>query len=556
MSSGGAFGAGRPRRAAALVAVLALVGACSTTTPTPPASPAGPSVAPTASTAAVGSPAPSPGASELPPASFPLAVVTGLTNLKGWTSLSELARLAANGGLVPPCGVAVTQPQWTITAPCLPADQIATALQKDPELVALLPPGLVQPATKTLPIGGDGPYGLGGADLFGDPASRNQPYPIVGTATGSAPLQPAWLAYDASTVWTLSSVGGVCSDRGAAWQALVNHKGWPWVFDGGTAKYAGPPHPNPAPPPGIDVYPIVSPIETGHDGAVSRLVSGADLTIADVECPIVDARDFVPNYGSGLRFSISGAVLPIWKDTWGFDVVYMAANHNTDKGVAGIKSTLRLLKQYGIANTGLGLNLDQALQPAIVERAGVKIAFVAWNIIGGVYKAGPDSPGVAWLTKANVLEGVRRARAAGAQVVICDPQWWGGAEYHSDFKPGQEQELAWFDEAGCDQVIGAGTHLAGPMLLDQLASPAAGATGGVRLAMASQGNVTFNQQWWQDTQEGVFMTVAFRGTQLVNVHLYPFVQVKIARADLTNPETDGHYVLQRVWKNSAVDYLP
>jgi poly-gamma-glutamate capsule biosynthesis protein CapA/YwtB (metallophosphatase superfamily) len=512
---------------------------------------------PAPSTTAVASTQPSPVASGVPyPASFPLAVVTGLTNLKAWTSLADLATLAATGALVPPCGIAVTQPSWTITAPCLPADQIAAAISKDQHIVALLPPGLVEPATKTLPIGGDGPFGIGGADLFGDPADRNQPYPIIGRTTDPATVPASWLAYDPATVWTLQSVGGVCSDRGAAWQALVNHEGWPWVFDGGTAKYAGKPHPNPAPPPGIDVYPIVTPVETGHDGAVSRLVSGADLTIADVECPIVQAKDFDPNYGSGLTFSISGAVLPIWKNTWGFDMVYMAANHNTDKGVAGIKSTLSLLKQYGIANTGLGLNLDQAMTPAIVERAGVKIGFVAWNIIGGVYRAGPSSPGVAWLTKANVLAGVARARAAGAQVVICDPQWWGGAEYHSDFKPDQQVELGWFDEAGCDQVIGAGTHLAGPMLLGPVASPAPGSTGGVRLVMASQGNVTFNQQWWQDTQEGVFMTAAFQGTQLVNVHLYPFVQVKIARADLTNPEGDGHYVLQRVWQNSQVNYRP
>jgi hypothetical protein len=507
----------RALRPLVITLVAASVAACSSPTPSP--TPAGPTSTPSAIPVAAASGQPSPSESSIPyPASFPLAVVTGLTNLKAWTSLDDLTQLASTGTLVPPCGIEVVQPALTITAACLPADQIAAAISEDQHLVALLPAGLVQPATKTLPIGGDGPFGIGGADLFGDPADRNQPYPIVGRSTDQAAVPAAWLAYDPTAVWTLASVGGVCSDRGAAWQALVNHHGWPWVFDGGTARYAG--------------------------------------TIADVECPIVDARDFVPNYGSGLTFSISGAVLPIWKDTWGFDFVYMAANHNTDKGVAGVKSTLRLLKQYGIANTGLGLNLDQAMTPAILERAGVKIAFVAWNVIGGVMRAGPDAPGVAWLTRANVLAGVARARAAGAQVVICDPQWWGGAEYHSDFKLGQRTELAWFDEAGCDAVIGAGTHLAGPMLLDRITSPAPGAVGGVRLVMASQGNVTFNQEWSQDTQEGVFMTAAFRGTQLVNVHLYPFVQVKIARADLTDPQGDGHYVLQRVWANSEVAYRP
>jgi hypothetical protein len=29
-----------------------------------------------------------------------------------------------------------------------------------------------------------------------------------------------------------------------------------------------------------------------------------------------------------------------------------------------------------------------------------------------------------------------------------------------------------------------------------------------------------------------------------------------ARAALLDPEGDGHYVLQRIWKNSSLDYTP
>lgn len=537
---------GSIRRLGALVVVAALAVGCGTPGPTVlPSQPGAPATTPAPSASLAPSPAPS----TVPyPASFPLAVVTGLTNLKAWTDLRELATLAASGKLVPPCGVEVTQPAMTFAASCLPADRIAAAVAQDPSLVALLPPGLVEPVTKTLPIGGDGPFGIDGADLFGDPATREQPYPIAARATGDPPIPVEWLTYDPGQVWTIASIGGICSDAGAAYQALALHKGWDWVFDGGTARYRGKPYLNPNPPAGVSRELIVAPYDTGHHGAVARLLSGADLTIADVECPIV--QDFVPNYGgTTLRFSISADVLPLWRDKLGIDVVYLAANHNSDKGRAGIKSTIRLLDKYRIGRTGLGMNEDQALEPAFVEEAGVKVAFVAWNIIGGVARADADTAGVAWLTKANVIEGVRRARDGGAEVVICDPQWWGGAEYHSDFKPGQLAQLAWFDEAGCDHVIGAGTHLAGPMLLRRL-------NGAASLVMASEGNVTFGQGWWQQTQEGVFMTASFRGTELVNVHLYPYVMLANARAALTDPRADGRYVLRRVWTNSEVDYLP
>src|SRR5258707_8454917 len=136
-------------------------------------------------------------------------------------------------------------------------------------------------------------------------------------------------------------------------------------------------------------------------------------------------------------------------------------------------------------------------------------------------------PGVAWLREDNVVESVRRARAGGAQVVICDPQWGGGAEYHSDLKAGQVAELAWFDEAGCDHVIGAGTHLAGPMLLRRAAAGTGGiggtnAVGGV---VARGGNLVFGPGWWEQTPEGGVMPLAFPGTPLVNVHPRPYLML-------------------------------
>ncbi|HEX8025269.1 MAG TPA: CapA family protein, partial [Candidatus Limnocylindrales bacterium] len=410
-------------------------------------------------------------------------------------------------------------------------------------------PGLVEPATKTLPIDGSGPYGLFGADLFGDPAMRAIPYPITGRATAGVGLDPALTAYEPASVWTMSSVGGVCSDRGPAFQALELGKGWGWLFDGGTARYAGKPHVDPNPPTGISPHIVVTPVETGRNGTVAKLISGADLTIADVECPIVPKADFVPNYGRSLFFSISEAVLPLWRDKLGIDVAYMAANHNTDKGRAGVISSTRLLDKYGIEHVGVGLDLEQAMAPAYVERAGVKVAFVAWNDVPGVRRATADTYGVPWITKSTVFSSVQRARAGGAQLVICDPQWWGGAEYHSDLRNAQLTQLEWFDEAGCDAVIGAGTHFAGPMLLRQL-------NGHLGLVMASEGNLVFGQDWWQLTQEGVLMTVAFAGTRLVNVHVYPYVMVLNARSDLTDPRADGHYVLDRMWSNSTVHYLP
>ncbi len=221
-----------------VVALVMLVAGCESprpspsggVSPTPAPSPTSPAstAAPTSTTG----PAPT-GTAGGP---FPLAVVTGLTNLKATIAIDDLATLAGSGKLVLPCGVTVNRPALKPTAPCIAANQIAAAIGANQNLIALLPSGLVEPATKVMPIAGDGPFGLFGPDLFGDPKARAVPYPVLGTASAGATLDPAWTAYDASSVWTMTAIGSLCADRGAARQAVTLAKGWDWVFDGGTAK--------------------------------------------------------------------------------------------------------------------------------------------------------------------------------------------------------------------------------------------------------------------------------------------------------------------------------
>jgi hypothetical protein len=481
-------------------------------------------------------------------ASFPLAVVTGLINLKAVISLDELGTLAGKGRLAVPCGVVVDQPPISSTAPCVAADQVVASIEADQKAIALLPPGLVEPATKVLPIAGRGPFGLFGPDLFGSPASRALPYPVQGSSTGDVALDPAWTAADASQVWTLTSVGSMCADRGAARQAVTLGKGWDWVFDGGTARYKGGPIPNPNPPPGIDQHPIVRPVETGNDGVIAKLISGADLTLADHKCPILPTKAWSPCCKTSFpSLAVPEAVISRWQEFLGVDAVFLAADHQSDRGVAGIRSTLQLLDKHGIPHTGLGLDLDQALEAATVEIAGLKVAFVSWNNVPGPTHADATTPGVAWLTRANVNGAVAGARAGGADLVVCDPQWWGPDEYRPDLSASQTRAVGWMDAAGCDQVIAGGLHLSGGMYLRQQAD-------GVRMVDAGPGNFQYGQDFWQQTQEGVVEELTFRGTTLVNVRLHPYVMILAARAALLDPEGDGRYVLNRIWKISELEY--
>lgn len=532
-------------RCASVAITAVLLAGCVRASPTPLSS-AGVSPTP------VESPPASSSASVAPtpavPATFPLAVVTGITNLKSAITLDELAALAKRGRLVVPCGVEVKEPTLTVTARCLAADRIAAFLEGHQERAALLPPGLVEPATKVLPIAGNGPFGLFGPDLFGDPKARALPYPVIGSPTPDDPgaLDPSWVTYDAARVWNMTSIGSLCSSPVVAEQAVDLGKGWGWVFNGGTARLTTPAVVDPPNPPPYLFAPVGA-AATGNDGATPSILKRSDVAVADHECPIMPNEGWVANKSDTLVFSVPEAVVVQWQRKLGLDVTYLAANHMSDQGVAGIESTLRLLDKHHIPRTGLGMNLDEALEPAYVEVAGLKVAFVAWNDVNGVARAEADTPGVPWITKENIHESIRRARTAAADLIICDPQWWGGAEYHDDLWHVQEEQLRWFDKAGCDHVIGAGTHVAGPLLLGKL-------RGNPRLVMASPGNYMFGQIWWQEVMEGVIVDMTFRGKALVNVRLHPYFMVGSARASLLDPEGDGHYVLDRIWQYAQLDY--
>ncbi len=519
------------RLVALLVTGIFVLTACGSQPAVPSASPSSPP--PTATPSA--SPEPTSTPASTPPLTLevPLAVVTGFTNLKAAITMDEYRTAVAAGKVTVPCGL----DEWTaITGgpPCLPADRIVDAVAAAPNSLALLPAGLVEPKVKVLPVDG--------ADLFGSAEARKKAYPLIFDVTAPERRDEwtKWTAYDAGEIRTLTSVGESCPDRGVAYQAITLGKGWDYVFGGGTAAYRAV-YPNPVGPGQVgDGFNIVDAVPTGHDGAVWKLIGGADLTVEDFECPVV--HNWKVN--DGVVFGIDPRVLGYMK-RGGTDVVTLAANHVTDQGADGLLETIRYFDQAGIQHAGAGANLDQALEPAVVDIHGLQFAVVGWNIVDGVLAAGPKQAGVAWINDSNVRESVARARKV-ADVVICMPQW-GYPEYRTEFIQAELDMQKLFLDAGCDQILGSGPHEAAAIDFNRNAI-------GLHFTVLGHGNFLFGQSWSQQTQEGILPELTFRGTQLVQVRLHPYFMLEQAQASLTDPETDGHYVLQRVFDASDVSY--
>ncbi len=457
-------------------------------------------------------------------ASTPLVVVSGFDNyvLTSATRAELAARLQA-GTLVVPCGVeaavAETLGEYEAHgAACVPADEVTAQLGPSSTLLALIPPALVTPRVKVVP--------LEGADLFGDKPARETPYPLMVAVPPSWPA--AWTAWDGSDVRVVVTTGVNCPDRGVSHETVVLGKGWNWLLNGGTARYTGS-H--------WDTrygWTVVDAVRTGHAGAVVDLIRNADVAVSDFECAMT--RSFV-QHDSGTVFSIDPRVAPLMARA-GFDVATIAADHTTNAGLGPVGETVDLFRANGIQPTGAGRTLAEALRPAIVDAGGITFGFVGFDAIGGSVYATPSSAGVAALTPANVKAAVALARARGAQVIIALPQW-SSVEYRARFTPFQLDLVKTLVAGGVDHIVGADFHWAGALSITLTGST-------YRYVGSSQGNFWFGQDWSRQTQEGIITSLTFVGTRLAQVRLTPTVILDNAQPNLIDPATDGQFVLRQV----------
>ena len=143
----------------------------------------------------------------------------------------------------------------------------------------------------------------------------------------------------------------------------------------------------------------------------------------------------------------------------GVDVVSTANNHAWDYGQSALVETLAHLDRAGIAHAGTGSTLAQAKAPAIVERNGVRLAFVAMT---DIWNQGPlrTHPGRHHVVEAGVDEArelVRLARAARPDVIVVS--YHGGSEYVDvPLERTKRVVRAALDE-GADLVLGHHPHV-------------------------------------------------------------------------------------------------
>jgi poly-gamma-glutamate synthesis protein (capsule biosynthesis protein) len=143
----------------------------------------------------------------------------------------------------------------------------------------------------------------------------------------------------------------------------------------------------------------------------------------------------------------------------GFDVVSTANNHAWDYGERAMRETLENVRRVRIAAAGTGETLEEAYRPAVVERDGWRVAFLAvTGIFNSPFETSPARDHVAWADIDRVAPAIRDARAAGADLVFVS--YHGGVEYQAQPTEETRRFARACLDAGADGFIGHHPHVA------------------------------------------------------------------------------------------------
>ena len=142
-----------------------------------------------------------------------------------------------------------------------------------------------------------------------------------------------------------------------------------------------------------DVGPVHEPM-----GAYSELakpvLAAADIRFGQVE-RVYSERGSLQVHSGGAHSRVKPQLASVFGDC-GFDVVSVASNHAMDWGADALLDTIALFRNKGLHVIGAGENLRDARRPAIVEKNGIKIAFLAYcSILREGYAATHSKPGIA-----------------------------------------------------------------------------------------------------------------------------------------------------------------
>jgi poly-gamma-glutamate capsule biosynthesis protein CapA/YwtB (metallophosphatase superfamily) len=221
--------------------------------------------------------------------------------------------------------------------------------------------------------------------------------------------------------------------------------------------------------------------------SAGRWLRAADISFGNLETAVSNRGTPFPKQ---FNFRGTPAALAGLRRHTGIDVLNLANNHVGDYGPQATLDTVRGVERQGMKAVGAGGDLRRALTPQVIERMGLRVAFVGFSNIAPVeFAAGDDRPGTAWATPESIASAVQAARRR-ADIVVATFHW--GIEKQTLESADQRALADAAVQAGAQLVIGAHPHTLQPVRRQ-----------GAALIAFSLGNFVFGAQSTETSTTGI-----------------------------------------------------
>lgn len=245
---------------------------------------------------------------------------------------------------------------------------------------------------------------------------------------------------------------------------------------------------------------------------LSAILKTNDFNFANLESPFSGKDNFNPSPSmvfNAPRANIKGLVENK------FTIVSLANNHMLDQRVSGLENTLSYLNKNNIQTSGAGKNLDDAWQEKIVTANGIKIGFISVSYTSNNDNGKTNNQYVArWEDKNRLQQAINNLRQSADFVVV---SMHAGTEYKYQPTEVQKNFARLAIDLGADLIIGSHPHSV--QTIEKYKD---------KYIFYSLGNFIFDQEWSQQTKEGLMLKIAiakndFEPAHLDQIELMPIV---------------------------------
>jgi poly-gamma-glutamate capsule biosynthesis protein CapA/YwtB (metallophosphatase superfamily) len=327
--------------------------------------------------------------------------------------------------------------------------------------------------------------------------------------------------------------GDIVFDRGQYYMVIQRGMGIDFPLDGGYAAVT-------SRVPEQSIYSETGVIHqftaerTGRAGEIREYLSGADLTLANFENPVI--RDAV-YHPEATTFTGDLRLMPVL-DQAGMDGVTLGNNHILDAGTTGLDETMRHLDVAGIAHAGAGMDLEEARKPMVFDLGGTKVGVLSYlNVPSYSWAwATETAPGTAPLLENVMKEDIERLRRR-VDLILVMPHW--GKEYIATPEPQQVKLAHTAIDAGADLVIGGHAHW--PKGIEMYEG---------KPIFYGVGNFLLDQSWSEETSTGIFAEITLYKDEVVQVRPVPFIMLDRAQPNFLVPGAGGDRALRKIFAAS------